>query len=167
MSVGENAIRVDAEAKVTGEATYPADRFPDDALVAKVVFTDQPHAELMALDTAAAEAVPGVIAVFTAADVPVNEYGLTMPDQPVFSGPGPASGSDGPRVDPTVSRWEADHLALVVAETMAAAGAGASDTNGRHHASGGRWCRAGENAAGDRPDRRTSPDAAPGRGAAA
>ncbi|MCP5035868.1 MAG: hypothetical protein GY939_29065, partial [Actinomycetia bacterium] len=72
MSVGQRAIRIDAEAKVTGVATYPADRIPDDALVAKVVFTDQPHAELIALDLTAAEAVPGVVAVFGAADVPVN-----------------------------------------------------------------------------------------------
>ena len=32
----------------------------------------------------------GVVAVFTAADVPVNEYGLTMFDQPVLVGPDPA-----------------------------------------------------------------------------
>ena len=131
MSVGESTIRVDARDKVTGAATYPADRIPDDALMAKVVFTDQPHAELISLDTSAAEAVRGVIAVFTAADVPVNEYGLTIADQPVFISPGPTSapafgGSEGTGVASNVSRWEADHLALVVAETMEAADAGAA-----------------------------------------
>ena len=84
MTVGDRALRVDAAAKVTGAAAYPADRRPADALVAKVVFTDQPHARLTALDVAAAEATPGVVAVFTGADVPVNEYGLTLFDQPVF-----------------------------------------------------------------------------------
>ena len=34
--------------------------------------------------TLPAEALPGVLAVFTAKDVPVNEYGLIMPDQPVL-----------------------------------------------------------------------------------
>ena len=43
-----------------------------------------PHARLTRLDVGAAEALPGVIAVFTGRDVPVNEYGLTMADQPVF-----------------------------------------------------------------------------------
>jgi len=134
MTVGDNTIRLDAHSKVMGEATYPADRVPDDALVAKVVFTNQPHAELLSLDVSAAEAVPGVVAVFTAADVPVNEYGLTLPDQPVFISPtvdgatpepSPAGEANGP-VAPNISRWEADHLAMVVAETAAAAAAGAA-----------------------------------------
>ncbi len=33
-------------------------------------------------------AAPGVVAVFTARDVPVNEYGLQIKDQPVLCGPG-------------------------------------------------------------------------------
>ncbi len=113
MALGANDIKVDATAKVTGEAAYPADRIPDDALWAKVVFTDQPHARLVSLDLAPALAVPGVVAVFSAADVPVNEYGLTMNDQPVFVAEG------------ELSRWEADHLALVVGVDRMAAEAGA------------------------------------------
>ncbi|MEL7156427.1 MAG: xanthine dehydrogenase family protein molybdopterin-binding subunit [Actinomycetota bacterium] len=113
MGLGRSDIRVDAVPKVTGQATYPADRIPPDALRATVVFTNQPHARLAALDTSEARAQPGVVAVFTAADVPVNEYGLTMADQAVFV---PIGG---------VSRWEADHLALVVATDREAAAAGA------------------------------------------
>ncbi|MGF1596982.1 MAG: xanthine dehydrogenase family protein molybdopterin-binding subunit [Acidimicrobiales bacterium] len=150
MTVGRSRLRIDAEAKVTGAARYPADVIPADALVARVVFTDQPHARLLALDVDSSRATPGVVAVFTAADVPVNAYGLTLPDQPVLIGPAdPAAGPPphpGPRPDAgpadsepvahteadhppppaDVSRWEADHLALVVAETEAAAAAGAS-----------------------------------------
>ena len=117
-ALGRDVPRVDAVAKVTGAAAYPADRFPPDALVAKVVFTDRPHARLVALDAAPAEAVPGVVAVFTAADVPVNEYGLTQFDQPVLVGVEHTGRSDVPA---DVSRWEADHLAVVVAESGAAA----------------------------------------------
>ena len=84
MSVGGAPMRLDAGAKVTGAAQYPADRIPEDALVALAVFTNQPHARLRHLDVAAAEQVSGVVAVFTGADVPVNEYGLTVFDQPVF-----------------------------------------------------------------------------------
>ncbi|MEM7339034.1 MAG: molybdopterin cofactor-binding domain-containing protein [Actinomycetota bacterium] len=112
MSVGARPHKVDAEAKVTGAAGYPADRIPADALAAKVVFTNQPHARLVRLDTTAAEALPGVLAVVTGADVPVNEYGLTMNDQPVFVTVDHTGRSPVPA---DVSRWEADHLALVVA----------------------------------------------------
>ncbi|CAN5769821.1 hypothetical protein BH20ACT4_BH20ACT4_03390 [soil metagenome] len=104
-----------------GVAAFPAERIPHDTLWAKVVFTGQPHARLLALDTTAARAVPGVLAVITAADVPVNEYGLTIFDQPALIGP-PNGRSD---VVPDVSRWEADQLAVVVAETLDAAGRGA------------------------------------------
>ena len=67
----------------------------------------------------AALAAPGVIAVLTAADVPVNEYGLIMPDQPVLCGPGSTPQAE-------VVRWEADHVALVVAESEAQAEAAAT-----------------------------------------
>ncbi len=123
MSVGGRPLRLDAVDKVTGAATYPGDRIPDGALVAKVVFTDQPHARLVRLDTAAAEALPGVVAVLTGADVPVNEYGLTKFDQPVFVSIDHSGRSNVPC---DVSRWEADHLALIVAENTAAADAAAA-----------------------------------------
>ncbi|RMH73873.1 MAG: aldehyde oxidase, partial [Actinomyces sp.] len=122
MSVGRSAPRRDARDKVTGAARYPADAVPADALVARVVFTDQPHARLVRLDVEPARRVEGVVAVFTAADVPVNEYGLTMFDQPVFVGLEHTGRS---AVPCDVSRWEADHLALVVAETTEAAERGA------------------------------------------
>lgn len=123
MSVGKAPLRLDAVDKVTGAATYPADRIPADALVGKVVFTDQPHARLTRLDTTAAEAVPGVVTIVTGRDVPVNEYGLTVFDQPVFISLDHSGRSD---VRCDVSRWEADHLALVVAESTEAADAAAS-----------------------------------------
>jgi CO/xanthine dehydrogenase Mo-binding subunit len=122
MAVGADEIRRDAPAKVTGAAQYPGDLIPPGALVAKVVFTNQPHARLLRLDTTAAAATPGVVAVFTSADVPVNEYGLTLFDQPVFVGLEHTGRS---AVPCDISRWEADHLALVVAVTARAAAAGA------------------------------------------
>jgi len=114
MSVGSSPLRIDAHAKVTGAAQYPGDRAPADALAARVVFTDQPHARLIRLDVSKAEQMPGVVAVFTGRDVPVNEYGLTEFDQPVFIS---AEHTGRSKVDSDISRWEADHLALIVAET--------------------------------------------------
>lgn len=108
-------LRVDAAGKVTGLAEYSGDRSLDKLLFGKVLFSDQPHARMLSMDTVAAEAVPGVVAIFTAKDVPVNEYGLIMPDQPVLVG----LGSDKPHSD--ISLWEGDHVAVVVAETSEAA----------------------------------------------
>jgi CO/xanthine dehydrogenase Mo-binding subunit len=122
-AVGRSTTRHDAVGKVTGATRFPADQVPPDALVARVVFTNQPHARLVSLDVAPAEAVDGVVTVVTSADVPVNEYGLTMFDQPVLVGV-EHTGRSSVRCD--LSRWEADHLAVVVAESAAAADAGAA-----------------------------------------
>jgi CO/xanthine dehydrogenase Mo-binding subunit len=113
--VGQSITRVDARAKVTGEAKYPADFTMPDMLHAKILFAGRPHARILSIDTAEAEAVPGVVTILTAADVPVNEYGLQTPDQPVLCGPG----SSKPSAD--VVRFVGDQVALVVAETERAA----------------------------------------------
>jgi CO/xanthine dehydrogenase Mo-binding subunit len=109
--IGRSAIRIDARAKVTGRAAYPADLSLPGVLHAKVLFAGRPHARIVAVDTSEAEAMAGVVAVFTAADVPVNEYGLQTPDQPVLCGPGSAN----PEAD-TV-RFVGDQIAIVVAES--------------------------------------------------
>jgi len=109
--VGKSIPRVDAVAKVKGEALYPGDITMPNQAYMKILFARRPHARIVRLDTSAAEALPGVLAVFTAKDVPVNEYGLIMPDQPVLCGPG----SSKPHADRV--RFVGDQIALVVAET--------------------------------------------------
>ncbi|MGC8878557.1 MAG: xanthine dehydrogenase family protein molybdopterin-binding subunit [Anaerolineae bacterium] len=109
--VGKSVARVDAIAKVTGTAIFPGDRTYADALWMKVLFAGRPHARILSIDTSEAEALPGVVAVLTARDVPVNEYGLQFPDQPVLCGPG----SGKPGAD--VVRFVGDQVALVIAET--------------------------------------------------
>ncbi|MDY6877493.1 MAG: xanthine dehydrogenase family protein molybdopterin-binding subunit [Chloroflexota bacterium] len=109
--VGQSTARVDARAKVTGEARYPGDFTMEGLLHAKILFAGRAHARVLRIDTSEAEAIPGVVAIFTAKDVPVNEYGLQTPDQPVLCGPG----SSRPEAD--VVRFAGDHVALVVAET--------------------------------------------------
>ncbi len=109
--IGQSTPRLDAISKVTGEAKFPGDlNLPNQAYM-KILFAARPHAIVRRIDTSKAEALPGVIAVFTAKDVPVNEYGLIMPDQPVLCGPG----SSKPYTDHV--RWVGDQVALVVAET--------------------------------------------------
>ena len=107
--------RVDAQGKVTGATAYPGDLTPDQLLHGKVLFSHQPHARIVSIDLSAALAVPGVVTILTAEDVPVNEYGLILPDQPVLVG----LGSQKPHCD--VSRWEGDQVAVVIAETETAA----------------------------------------------
>ncbi len=115
--IGESVLRVDALSKVTGQALYPGDIDLPGQVWMKILFAGRPHARIMRLDTSAAERYPGVVAVFTAKDVPCNEYGLIVPDQPVLCGPGSAkAGAD-------VVRFVGDQLALVVAETEKAAAA--------------------------------------------
>ena len=114
-TIGTNAARIDAPGKVTGKTLYPGDIAYPDMLHMATLFADRPHARILSIDTSEAEAAPGVVAVFTAKDVPVNLYGLQIKDQPVLCGPG----SDKPGAD--VVRCVGDQMALVVAETEAQA----------------------------------------------
>jgi CO/xanthine dehydrogenase Mo-binding subunit len=114
-TVGKRNTRLDARGKVTGETLFPGDLSTDDMLYMKILFSDRAHARITAIDTREAEAYPGVVAVLTAKDVPVNEYGLIMFDQPVLCGPGSAKeGAD-------IVRTVLDQVALVIAESEEAA----------------------------------------------
>jgi len=109
--IGKSVKRLDARAKVTGKALYPGDYNMPNQLYMKILFSARPHAIIKAIDIEAAEKVAGVVAIYTAKDVPVNEYGLIMPDQPVLCGPG-SSKSYADRV-----RFIGDQIALIVAES--------------------------------------------------
>jgi CO/xanthine dehydrogenase Mo-binding subunit len=113
--IGQSVKRVDALGKLTGETPYPSDIDMPGQLWMKVRFSDRAHARIMSMDTSAAAALPGVVAIFTAQDVPVNEYGLVTKDQPVLCGVGNAmAGSD-------IVRCYMDMVAVVVGETEAVA----------------------------------------------
>lgn len=110
-SIGKSVTRLDVQAKVTGAALYPGDLNRPDQAYMKILFAGRPHARIRAIDTRQAEALDGVIAVFTAKDVPVNEYGLIESDQPVLCGPG------SPKLFTDRVRFIGDQVALVVAES--------------------------------------------------
>ncbi|HEY9122472.1 MAG TPA: aldehyde oxidase, partial [Brevefilum sp.] len=109
--IGKSFTRFDVKDKATGEALYPGDYNLPDQVHMKILFANRPHAIIKSMDTSEAEAYPGVLAVLTAKDVPVNEYGLIIPDQPVLCGPGTSK----PYADRV--RFVGDQVALVVAET--------------------------------------------------
>jgi CO/xanthine dehydrogenase Mo-binding subunit len=116
-TLGQNITRLDAVGKVTGETLYPGDINLDGQLWMKLRFSDRAHARILSIDTHDAEAVPGVVRIFTAKDIPQNEYGLVMKDQPVLCGPGSVSAVP----DADIVRCYADCVAVVVAETEAIA----------------------------------------------
>ncbi|MDR3574940.1 MAG: molybdopterin-dependent oxidoreductase [Anaerolineaceae bacterium] len=108
--IGASIERIDAAGKVTGKTQYPGDfNMPNQAYM-KVLFSNKVHAIIRKVDLTKAEALEGVIAIFTTQDVPVNEYGLIYPDQPVLCGPG----SSKPYADHV--RCLGDQIAIIVAE---------------------------------------------------
>ena len=68
--IGTRPIRPDGVDKVTGRANFGADRALPGMLYGKVARSPHAHARIRAIDTRAAEAMPGVLAVITAADFP-------------------------------------------------------------------------------------------------
>jgi len=110
-SVGKSLPRIDALDKVTGKALYSGDLTMKGMLHMKILFAERPHARVKNIYTGKAEAADGVVAVYTAKDVPVNEYGLQITDQPVLCGPG----SKKPYTD--IVRFVGDQVAVVVAQT--------------------------------------------------
>ncbi|MCY3867446.1 MAG: xanthine dehydrogenase family protein molybdopterin-binding subunit [Chloroflexi bacterium] len=113
--ISESIKRIDAHGKVTGEALYPGDINIEGQLWLRVKFSERAHARVLRVDASKAEALPGVARVFTSLDVPINEYGLVLKDQPVLCGPG------GGKAGTDVARCYMDMVATVVAETDAIA----------------------------------------------
>jgi CO/xanthine dehydrogenase Mo-binding subunit len=112
--IGQSVPRVDAEAKVKGEAVFASDQVMPGQAYMKMLMAHRPHAIVRRVDTTRAEALPGVLTVLTSRDVPCNEFGYYAYDQPVLCGPGEKAYTD--RV-----RFVGDRVAAVVAETEAIA----------------------------------------------
>jgi xanthine dehydrogenase molybdenum-binding subunit len=77
--VGKRLPRVDAKERVTGQAIYPADFSLPGMAHAKLLRSPLAHARIRAIDTRRAQALPGVLAVVTAADFPVLPLGTMIP----------------------------------------------------------------------------------------
>jgi CO/xanthine dehydrogenase Mo-binding subunit len=117
--VGKSLPRVDARGKVTGETRYSGDLSRQGMLHMKILFAGRPHARVLWIKTEQAVASPGVVAIYTSKDIPLNEYGLQWQDQPVLCGPVVEGGKPGT----DVVRFVGDQVAVVVAETEAQADA--------------------------------------------
>ena len=106
-TVGHKHLRPEAVEKVTGDAIYTDDLKFDGMLYAKAKRAMIPHGFLKKLDVSKAKALPGIVSVLTAADVPAEKnHGLVIFDWPVMVGVGE-------RV-----RYVGDALAIVAAESL-------------------------------------------------
>lgn len=83
--VGRSRAIVEGAEIVTGQLTYVTDLRTDDLLFGHVLRSTVPHARIDGIDTSAAEALDGVVAVVTGADVPCNALGPREVDGPVLA----------------------------------------------------------------------------------
>ena len=104
--IGSRVQRLDVEEKVLGTGKYPDDYYPEKMCYGSAVRSKYPRARVLSIDTSKAAALPGVICVLTAADVPgENIIGHIVHDWDVMV---PVGG---------VVHFLGDALALVAAET--------------------------------------------------
>ena len=74
MYVGKKATRVDAYDKVIGRTKYTDDLCDKGAYVAQVLHATIANGRVKSIDTSAAEAIPGVVKVFTCFDLKEKHY---------------------------------------------------------------------------------------------
>lgn len=106
--VGERAFRSDVRDKVLGRGEYCDDVALPGMVHASAVRSEYPRARVLDIDASAALALPGVLAVLTAEDVPHNKVGHIQQDWDVMIARG------------DVTRCVGDAVCLVVAETETA-----------------------------------------------
>lgn len=100
--IGKTIPKLDAPSKVSGEARYVHDIELPGMLVGKILRSNRVHARISRIDTRAAEALPGVYAVLTAADTPGVPLG---------------HGRDNPPLKGDKVRCIRDEIAAVAAES--------------------------------------------------
>ena len=83
--IGTNVTKVEAHQLALGDRDYVDDLFPDGLLHAALRLADHARADVVRIDTAAAEAVDGVHRVLTASDIPgARRVGIIHTDWPVM-----------------------------------------------------------------------------------
>ncbi|NCB29708.1 MAG: selenium-dependent xanthine dehydrogenase, partial [Clostridia bacterium] len=112
-SVGDSIRRIEVVDKTLGTAQYADDIHLPGMLIGSAVRSSYPRAKVLSIDTAAAKAVEGVVAVFTSEDVPgAKKIGHLVQDYDVMIPVG------------SITHFLGDALALDVAENTAALEAG-------------------------------------------
>ena len=105
-SLGARVPRIDVEEKVTGTGVYPDDIYMDGMIYGSAVRSAYPRARVLAIHTEEAKRLPGVVGVFTAADVPgSNKVGHLKQDWDTMIAVG------------DITHYLGDAVCLVAAET--------------------------------------------------
>ena len=118
--IGKPGIKYEGRELALGDRGYVDDMRPDGMLHAALHLTEHSRADIVSIDTGAAKAMPGVVDVFRAADVPGElRVGIIYTDWPVFI---PEGGR---------TSYYGDVLAIVVAEDRITARAAAGTHRGR------------------------------------
>ena len=120
-SVGKSITRVDAYDKATGRAKYMDDLCGREALVVKICHSTIAHGFVKSIDTAEAEAIPGVVRVLTCFDVP--DIPFPTAGHPWSTDPGHQDVADRLLLNRHV-RYYGDEVAVVIAEDEVAAAQG-------------------------------------------
>ncbi|MEA3287089.1 MAG: molybdopterin cofactor-binding domain-containing protein, partial [Candidatus Marinimicrobia bacterium] len=109
--IGKDIQRVDGESLVRGKPVFTDDMKLKDVLHVKILHSPIAHARILAIDTSKAEALDGVVAVFTHQDFKPHYYTTAGQGYPE---PGPR---DMRILDSTV-RYVGDRVAFVAAESL-------------------------------------------------
>ena len=105
--IGSRVHRLDVEEKVLGYGKYPDDYYLENMCYGSALRSKYPRARVLSIDTSVAKALPGVIDVFTADDIPgENKIGHLKHDQYTLV---PVGG---------LTHYLGDAVALVAAEDM-------------------------------------------------
>jgi carbon-monoxide dehydrogenase large subunit len=119
---GRNLLRVEDDRLITGKGRYVGNVPEAGAAFLVLVRSPYAHAEITALDVSAAEAMPGVLAVYTGAGL-AADGARPLPFVPMFKRTGGAEMASPPRMMLAVGRvrYVGEPVAAVVAETKLAA----------------------------------------------
>jgi nicotinate dehydrogenase large molybdopterin subunit len=84
-AVGQRATRPDSRMHALGRTRYIDDLVLPGMIHARIKRADIASGRILRIDTSAAEAMPGVMAVVRGRDIPVNSFGPSFQDQPVLA----------------------------------------------------------------------------------
>ncbi len=105
--IGSRVHRLDVEEKVLGYGKYPDDFYMENMCYGSALRSKYPRARVLSIDTSRAKALPGVVTVLTAEDIPgENKIGHLKHDQYTLI---PVGG---------LTHYLGDAIALVAAEDM-------------------------------------------------
>ncbi|MBU3749496.1 MAG: 2Fe-2S iron-sulfur cluster binding domain-containing protein [Mycobacterium sp.] len=113
-TIGASVGAVEGRGVVTGSVRYTMDDVPDGAAHIKVVRSPHAHARAVRIDVAAAQAVPGVLAVYTWQDVPQKRFTTALHENHLVE-------PDDTLVLDRVARFKGQRMVAVVGATVAAA----------------------------------------------